>query len=124
MVKLFGKKIRRILEKFNEGDIILVSKWANFFGQKSKGSKQVRGNGVLVLTKEELFFQMFLPKRILKVSINDIIDVKKESHHLRKTKYIDLLKVEFIIENGEEDSVAWWVKKLEDWITKIDVLIK
>lgn len=124
MVKLFGKKTRRILEKFNERDVILVSKRANLFGQESKGSKQIRGNGVLVLTKEHLFFQMFLPKRILKILLKNIKNVTKESHHLRKVKHVDLLKVEFTNNNGEEDSAAWWVKNLEDWTTKIDALIK
>jgi len=124
MVRLFGKKTKRILEKFNEGDIIIYSKGANFFGQECKGLKQIRGNGVLILTKEELFFQIFLPKRILRIPLKNIKNVTTESRHLRKVKHVELLKVNFINEDKKEDSAAWWVKNLEGWTTKIDALIK
>jgi len=124
MVKLFKKKREQILEKFNEADIIQVSEKANFFGLESKGSKQVRGNGVLVLTKNELFFQMWLPKRIIKIPMGSIKDISTPTHHLRKTKHIKLLKVEFINQNGNMDSSTWWVKDLKEWTAKITALLK
>lgn len=123
MVKLFKKKRERILEKFNEAEIIQVSEKANFFGLESKGSKQVRGNGVLVLLKDELFFQMWLPKRIIKIPVRSIKDISTPTHHLRKTKHIKLLKVEFINQDGNKDSAAWWVKDLKEWTTQITALL-
>lgn len=124
MVKLFKNKRKKILEKFNEEDIIQVSEKANFFGVESKGSKQVRGNGVLVLKKNELYFQMWIPKRILKISISSIKNVTSTTHHLRKMKDINLLKVIFINDNGKEDSAAWWVKYLNEWLTKLKAILQ
>ncbi|MBD3213730.1 MAG: hypothetical protein GF311_14060 [Candidatus Lokiarchaeota archaeon] len=123
MVKLFGKKTKQILEKFSEEQIILVSKGANFFGVESKSYKQIRGNGVLILTRDQLFFQLWLPKRIIKIPLDNIIRVEKTTHHLRKIRFVDLLKVEFTNKEGEADSVAWWVKDLEQWIAKIQALM-
>jgi hypothetical protein len=123
MVKLFGKKTKRILEKFSEEEVILVSKGANFFGVESKSYKQIRGNGVLILTRDQLFFQLWLPKRIIKIPLDMISSVGKTTHHLRKTKFVDLLKVEFNNKEGEADSVAWWLRNLDEWIAKIQALI-
>lgn len=124
MVKFFKKKTKQILENFNEEDLILVSKSANFFGVESKGSKQIRGNGVLILSKDELYFQMWLPKRIVRISLKKIKRVTSTTHHLRKTKFVDLLKIEYINNKGEGDSAVWWVKDLQEWIIKLKALKK
>ncbi len=56
--KLFQKRIVEILDKFKDKNIILSIKNANFFGQKSHKSTQIRGNGVLILTADDLYFEM------------------------------------------------------------------
>jgi hypothetical protein len=51
LLGLIKKKLLARLEKrFVSEKIIQLSLKANFFGQKSKGLNQIRGNGVLVLT--------------------------------------------------------------------------
>ncbi|TFF93502.1 MAG: hypothetical protein EU544_05790 [Promethearchaeota archaeon] len=124
MVKLFKKRRKEILEKFNEAEIVQVTENANFFGVESKGGKQVRGNGVLTLTKGELYFEMWVPKKILSVPLNSIKKVTTTRHHLKKVKFVDLLKIEFVNEEGNDDSVAWWVKEVQEWITKLEGLLK
>ena len=93
---MFRKRTRQILEKFDEISIIKLAKNANFYGQESKGWKQVRGNGVLLLTAEELFFEMWFPKKILRIPLYSIKRItSNEKSHLRKTNFRYLLKVFF-----------------------------
>jgi hypothetical protein len=121
---MFAKRSRCILEKFEEKDIIRYSIGANFFGQESLKLKQVRGNGVLVLTPKELYFELWLPKRVYQIPIDSIIDIEVTKWHLRKTKSRDLLKVIFTNPTGETDSSAWIVRELDLWINDIRNLMK
>ena len=65
-VSLVVKSIRNklngyIKERFDKNEIIGATTRANFFGEKSKGGKQIRGNGAIVLTKSKLFFRRAMP---------------------------------------------------------------
>ena len=90
----------------------------NYFGQESKGLGQVRGNGCLILTESELYFEMWTPKRILRIPKHMIKRVENPppKWHLKKTKNRLLLKIHFTNEQGLEDSAAWIVPELEEWI--------
>ena len=89
---------------------------ANFFGQESLGIKQVRGNGVLMLTSEELIFEYWVPKKVLRIPLSKIHSIEQTKWHLRKTKGVNLVKVLFTNKNFIEDSAAWWVRETEEWL--------
>jgi len=110
-----------VVERFKkEGSIInRYYPYANFFGQESAGLKQIRGNGTLVLTDKALYFALWKPKREYNILLNEIIGIEKTKSHLKKTKGIMMLKVIFIKDKGEQDSIAWIVDKLDDWISII-----
>ena len=116
---LFKKRTKSILNKFLDTNIILVAKGANFFGQTSKRLTQVRGNGVLVLTSEQLYFEMWTSRRKIAIPRKDIKAVEIAKAHLKKTKMVPLLKVIFTNDMGQEDSAAWWVKDIDAWIEKL-----
>ncbi|MCK5046853.1 MAG: hypothetical protein KAS22_09760 [Candidatus Heimdallarchaeota archaeon] len=116
---MFVKRSKSILAKFEGKDIIRSCVGANFFGQESLKLRQVRGNGVLVLTPRELYFEMWLPKRVYQISIDAIIDIEVTKWHLKKTKSRDLLKIIFTNHREETDSSAWIVKDLDLWINDI-----
>lgn len=122
--KLFQKRINEIRDKFNEKNIILSLNSANFFGQQSLKSLQIRGNGVLVLTHEELYFEMWHPKKILKIPRSSIMRVEITKSFLHKTVFRKLMKVIFRNENGDEDAAAWWVTSLDNWIEELSKEIK
>ncbi|NHK32911.1 MAG: hypothetical protein FK730_16305 [Asgard group archaeon] len=118
---MFVKRSRKIIENFPNQDIIRVFAGANFFGQESVGVWQFRGNGVLILTSEELYFELWMPKnRSCRIPIQSIVKVETTKWHLKKTKNRILLKVVFINENGETDSAAWLIRDLEQWINAIE----
>jgi len=109
--KLFRKRIEEILAKFDKENIIVMEESSNFFGQESKGTKQVRGNGVLLLTERDLYFEMWFPKKILKIPVSTIISIDTPKTFLRKSKFRALLKVNFKFE-GRTDAAAWFLEDL------------
>jgi len=120
---MFRKRSKEILAKLEGRETIRISNGANFFGQESLKLKQVRGNGVLVLTPEELYFEMWVPKRICQIPIINIIDIEVTKWHLKKTKNRNLLKIIFTNLSGEIDSAAWLINDLDFWINDIRDLI-
>ena len=118
--KLFQKRISEIMDKFKDKNIILSANDANFFGQQSRKSTQVRGNGVLILTAEELYFEMWRPKKILQIPISSVLKIEITKSFMHKSVFRKLLKVVFTNQEGEEDAAAWWVTSLEKWIEELE----
>jgi hypothetical protein len=87
----------------------------NFFGEKSKGMTQIRGNGALLLTKDYLYFQMWIPKKEIKIPLDKIENIEEVKSFLGKSKLRPLLKIDYIDENGQKNSAAWLVKNLQKW---------
>ncbi len=117
VAKLFKNRITEIIAKFQENEIVKVSESANYFGLESKGVKQIRGNGVLILTKEKLYFEMWVkPKTIVEIPIISIQKIESVKSHLRKSRFQKLLKIIFTNEQRNSDSVAWLVRDLDDWM--------
>jgi hypothetical protein len=123
MVKLFQKRTNEILAKFDERDIIISQNNANFFGQQSLKSFQIRGNGVLVLTTKELYFEMWHPKKTLQIPRTSILKIEITKSFLHKSVFRKLLKVIFQNNDGEEDAAAWWVTSLDNGIEKLERVI-
>jgi hypothetical protein len=86
---------------------------ANFYGQESAGAAQMRGNGTLVLTDTELYFERLWPRREYRISLAAIERVEIPSSYLGKTNFQPLLKVVFRNDAGQLDSMAWLVPDVE-----------
>ena len=110
---------RAVQDRFSPVHIRRQEIGANFFGQTSKGARQVRGNGALVLTEEQLWFRLALPAREWDIPLRDIILVDTKRSHLGKSCLWPLLFVEFHTEHGA-DSIAWAVRDAEGWREDIE----
>jgi hypothetical protein len=121
--KIFKKRIHEILEKNNNKSTLIFDEMANFFGQESLGVLKVRGNGVLILTEGELFFEMWKPKKELLIPIISIIEITNPKSHMHRSVFRPLLKVIFKNENNEIDSAAWYVRNLNHWNEILNKLI-
>ncbi len=88
---------------------------ANSFGVESRGAAQIRGNGCLALTADEVLFVMWLPLRELRISRDRITLVERARSHLGKRVGRPLLRVRFADDIGRDDSVAWLVRDLPAW---------
>jgi len=98
---------------------LLTSPMANLFGIQSGGMKQIRGNGILLLTSSQLYFRMLLPRRELLVPLGSITSVETPKSYLGKTRGRKLLEIDFRNDIGGTDSAAWLVPDLEKWVETI-----
>ncbi len=121
--KVFNKRINEIHEKFRDKSILIADDISNFFGLESLGVWKVRGNGVLLLTEEELIFGMWKPKKELLIPIKSIIKITNPKSHMHRSVFRPLLKVTFNNEIGEIDSAAWYVQKLDKWNEVLNKLV-
>ncbi|MFX1325345.1 MAG: hypothetical protein ACFE8N_10325 [Promethearchaeota archaeon] len=113
--KIFKKRIKEIHQKFVRKEVLIFDDMSNFFGQESLGVWKVRGNGLLILTDEELYFGMWKPQKEFSIPINSIIEITNPKSHMNKYILKPLLKVIFRNKEGESDSAAWYVSNLERW---------
>ncbi|MDP8255550.1 MAG: hypothetical protein P9M14_07375 [Candidatus Alcyoniella australis] len=109
----------RIAQKFQQQEVLMHDVQANFIGLESKGEQQTRGNGALLLTERELWFLRAKPKLELSIPMNNIKDFGLKKYHAGTSLGVPLLYVHFITETGEE-TVAWSVRKAEDWINSLE----
>ena len=114
--KLQKNAIEELSVSYPEHTRILTSPMANLFGLESKGMKQVRGNGILLLTSSRLYYRMLLPKKEILIPLHNIDSVETPKSFLGKTKGMKLLKVNFRNDTGARDSAAWLVDRLEEWV--------
>ena len=110
-----------IAERFPAADVLLSDTFVQSYGQTSRGVTQARGNGVLALTKDELFFMLYVPQRELRIPLSSITGITTPRHHLGKTGGAKLLHVAFTTPAGE-DAIAWRLVDLEGWIARIESL--
>ena len=95
--------------------IIALDRMANFFGLESKGVRQIRGNGCLAATRDEIVFVMWIPRKEFRIARNRVTGVERARWHLGKSRGRELLRVRFLNDAGAADSVAWFVSDLPKW---------
>jgi hypothetical protein len=93
-------------------DARLVDANALFFGQQSRGVRQMRGNGTLIVTDSDIIFQQWVPSREFRIPLSAIQAIENPSSFLGKWQGVPLLKVSFLNESGHTDSMAWRVGDL------------
>src|SRR6056297_2797174 len=109
------KRAEELFTNYHKDRIIYFSKEVNFFGQKSAGRAQMRGNGSLLLTPDELHFLRWIPKKDIIIPLNDIENIERVNSFLGKKKNNELLKVEFNNKQGKKDSAAWLLDNMHAW---------
>ncbi|MCP4582946.1 MAG: hypothetical protein GY839_15155 [candidate division Zixibacteria bacterium] len=116
------KMLTKVENRFAGRRIAMMAINANFFGQRSKGGKQVRGNGALVLTETELWFCQAMPEKEISIPVNQIKAIELRRSFLGRSIFRQLLYVEFY-HQGRDESIAWYVNDPEKWKMAIDRLI-
>jgi hypothetical protein len=92
---------------------------AQGLGLESRGKGQVRGNGWLVLTGDELLFRQWVPDRETRIPLAFVTAVETPRWWLGKSVGSRLLCVRWRTEDGGEDAMAWNVRDREEWMELI-----
>jgi hypothetical protein len=101
------------------GDGVRRKANAQGLGLQSAGRGQVRGNGWLVLTDDELRFKQWIPAREDRIPRAAITEVSTPRVWLGKTVGRKLLCVRWRTPDGGEDAMAWEVRDVESWLSAL-----
>ena len=110
-------------KRFTGKKIRFMDKHALYIARESDGYSHFRGQGYLVLTEDELFFERQLAKRIIEIPIGSIVEVGKTKRMAGQGPGM-MLKVVFKTQEGQQDTVGWRVKELERWINEISLMVR
>jgi hypothetical protein len=110
-------------KRFSGKNIRYLDKVAVFRAQESHGYSQSEGKGYLVLTDDELYFEMVLLNKVLSIPASSIIKVGQTNRLLGVNPGRPMLKVEFKDRNRKNDSIALSVKELEKWKRAITAIM-
>ena len=113
-----AKRLRTDLEE-ELGEGIDRTENVRGFGLESRGRGQVRGNGWLVLTNEELRFRQWVPERDTTIPLQAVTAVETPRAWLGKTIGSKLLCVRWRTADGSHDAMAWAVSDLEEWLAAL-----
>ncbi len=100
----------RVASLLKDEQIVRSEVTAMSFGQESKGPLQVRGNGALVLTSDEIVFLRAVPEAELRIPLAKVTGLSFVRSHLGKATPFKLLKIEFDGDAGK-DSIACMLRK-------------
>lgn len=106
-------------KRFSGKNIRYLDKQAVFRAQQSRGYSQAQGKGYLVLTDDELYFEMTLLSVILSIPVASITRVEKTNRLLGVNPRRPMLKIEFDDGSGNNDAIALNVKELAAWMNAI-----
>jgi hypothetical protein len=109
-----ARRARR-LEAELPGDTLRKAN-AQGLGLESRGKGQVRGNGWLVLTDDELRFRQWVPNRETRIPRAAITAVETDRWWLGKSVGRKLLVVRWRTPEGGTDAMAWNVRDLDGWL--------
>lgn len=105
---------KKLHERFTGKEILFADQKANYFGLQSLGGRQIRGNGVLVLTSDELYFFRFVPMKEISIPLTSITGIDTPKFFLGKSYFKPLLKVSYTDPDGNSEEVAWFIQKLDE----------
>jgi hypothetical protein len=101
------------------GDSLRRTANAQGLGLQSRGKGQVRGNGWLVLTDDELHFRQWVPARETRIPLAAVTAVETPRSWLGKSVGSRLLCVRWRTPDGAEDAMAWNVRGLDEWLAAL-----
>lgn len=108
------RSVLRAEHRCGAEDVLYRDPAAVYIGRESRGDRQLRGSGVFVLTRREVFFTMWLPRRELAIPLERIRGVDTPCRFLGRSIGRRLLRIRFRDSSGEPDAAAWSVRGLED----------
>ncbi len=111
--------IAEVNQRFENEHVILMALNASFFGEQSRGIRQIRGNGALVFTEKELYFLRACPRKEIIIPLDQLVSVSLRKSHLGKSIFQSLLWVEYHTETPV-DSVAWAINNPDEWKQPIE----
>ncbi len=112
-----------IENKFGKNNIRAVSFGVNYYGRLSDPGSPKRRSGFLLLLEDGIFYRSRWSKLELHVPASKIVTVYHDNAHKGTDLHQSVVKVDFLTDHGERDSVAFKVPYPPQWIQAISGLL-
>ncbi len=113
-------QIAKAREQFPQALAVLN---ANFSGLTADPGVRLRGNGILVITRDELYFKQWVTNREFRVPTRALQSVELVQNFMGRWSFSPILKVNFTSEGGQA-AIGWQVRDAEGIKQQIEALMK
>ena len=111
---------RRIRKKFSEDEILLSSFGVQYYGVESDPGKILKSTGVLVLTKNGIFYRAKFLNRTLQIPGDKISSITAVDTFKGKNMYQRIVAINFVNEKGARDRAGFRIPYPERWSIAIN----
>ena len=108
-----------IENRFPNDSIRFIDKNAILRAQESRGYSQVEGMGYLILTKDELYFEMMLFSNTIAIRLDRISGLSETRRIKGKSSIKPMLRIDYTDSSGKDDAIGISVKDLSGWKKKL-----
>jgi hypothetical protein len=109
-----------IKKRFGSQSVIALSFGVNYFGRATEPGAPYRSSGFLLLLPDCLFFRSRTAKVEVKISVPSISQVYHDTSHKGAELHRSVIKVDFLTDQGQKDTVAFAVPYPPQWIQAIE----
>lgn len=112
---------RKWIEKrFNGQTVLAMSFGVNYFGRASEPGKPSRSSGFLLLLPDRLFYRSRTAGLELSIAGENIAHVYPDNSIKGVNLHQSVVKIDFMNDNGQQDSAAFKVPYPPQWIHAIE----
>ncbi len=108
-----------IEKHIGNNNVIAMSFGVGFFGRATEPGKPKRSGGFLLLMQDRLFFRSRRKNVEISIPGSAIVKIYPDSSHKGVDLHQSVMKIDFLSEQGEKDSVAFRVPYPPQWIQAI-----
>ena len=106
---------RRIRKRFREDEILLSSFGVQYYGVESEQGSPLKSTGVLVLTKDGIFYRAKFANRIVQIPGDKISSITAVDTFKGKNMYQKIVSINFVNEKGVRDRAGFRIPYPERW---------
>jgi hypothetical protein len=106
--------------RFGNQNLRAMSFGVNYFGRATEPGKPRRSSGFLLLLPDSLFYRSRVKKIELQIPGSRIARVYHEKSHKGVDLHQSLVKIDFLNDENEKDTVAFKVPYPPQWINAIE----
>lgn len=115
-------QIHRAREQFPNAKAVLMATFAG--ATTDAGRVRVRGNGILVVLPDKLYFKKWLVGTEYTIPLRSIQSIELVKQFMGRHSLTPTLKVNFMAENGQAAAIGWSVRDAESVKQQIETLMK
>ena len=119
VLHIIDSRMKEVAGRQGPGEVLAISKEAGYLGRKPGPMAQIRGNGILVLTRSDLTIYMLKPGSEYGLPLGRVEWIGHPRFFRGKYAGRKMMVVHYCDEAGRKGSMGLWVKRPREWARRI-----